>query len=259
MLMGQDEEAAWRDLRQCISEMNVLAVQYGGEVKQIRGDGLFLLFTDAEKSILFAHSVHAFVEKLNAGGSSIRCFASGSASILATCSSTATRSQATASTSPPAFRRWRSPAGSACRQVYDEVRDNTAFAFGYLGKQRMKNVRNTIEVFEVRPEGTETTVAVAARRSTGSGAQETDFLSDQSVVILPFDFLGDDLTDSWLADGLTEDITTNLSKFQQLFVIARTRPTCFQRSGIAPSSAARELRVRYAVNGSVRKAGKKLR
>ena len=84
-------------------------------------------------------------------------------------------------------------------------------------------------------------------------------IANQSIVVLPFDFQGSDQNDRWFADGLTEDVTTSLSRFQAFFIIARGSAKMYAEHAKGPAQAARELGVRYAVNGSVRKAGSRIR
>jgi TolB-like protein/Flp pilus assembly protein TadD len=82
---------------------------------------------------------------------------------------------------------------------------------------------------------------------------------DHSVLVLPFSYKGQDDADSWLADGLTEDITTSLSRFHTLFVIARSSAFVYRERDISPKDAGQAFGVRYVICGTVRKAGSRIR
>jgi len=81
----------------------------------------------------------------------------------------------------------------------------------------------------------------------------------QSIIVLPLLFHGSEPNDAWLADGLTDDITTNLSRFREFFVIARSSAYVFRDSEKPPTSIARDLGIRFVVNGSLRKFGARIR
>ncbi len=80
-----------------------------------------------------------------------------------------------------------------------------------------------------------------------------------SVVVLPFLNLGDDPQQAWFADGVTEDITTELARFHSLFVIARNSAFTYKGQSMDVRTVSRELGVRYVVEGSVRRAGQRVR
>jgi len=82
---------------------------------------------------------------------------------------------------------------------------------------------------------------------------------DQSIVVLPFQFRSSEQKDRWLADGLTEDITTNLSCFREFFVISHRSAHGFPSGKFPPSLIGQKLGVRYVVEGSVRKTGSRIR
>ena len=82
---------------------------------------------------------------------------------------------------------------------------------------------------------------------------------DHSVVVLPFNFEGGRGSENWLANGMTEDITTNLSRFHNLFVIARNSAFVYREREISPLDAGRLFGVRYVICGNVRRAGKRIR
>jgi adenylate cyclase len=151
--------------------------------------------------------------------------------------------------------------GSVCitAAVYDQVRNKLDFGYSYLGAQTLKNISEPVDTFQVHEDPASAMMATGYRRPALRGRPADKAFKGPSVVVLPFRFLGSDPSESWFADGLTEDITTNLSRFHDLFVIARTSAYVFGEAAMPPNKAARELGVRYVATGSVRKAGPRIR
>jgi adenylate cyclase len=132
--------------------------------------------------------------------------------------------------------------------AYRQLRDRLDVVFDDIGEQRLKNIARPVRVFRVVDR-------VAASRQKPMLA-----LPDKpSIAVLPFQSLSVDPEQGYLADGLVEDITMALSRFGELFVIARN--SSFQYKG-RPSDVrevGRDLGVRYVLEGSVRRAGPRLR
>lgn len=80
-----------------------------------------------------------------------------------------------------------------------------------------------------------------------------------SIAVLPFSFIGDTPGQEWLADGITEDITTDLARLRWLFVIARNSTFTFKGRAVDVRDVARDLGVRYVLEGSVRVVGGRIR
>jgi len=136
-------------------------------------------------------------------------------------------------------------------KVHEEVRDRMKANFRDLGDKRLKNIARPVRVFEVTlgpkgkrprlPDG----VTVEARKP--------------SVAVLPFDNMGGDSEQEYFADGVVEDIITALSRFRDFAVIARNSSFVYKGRAVDVREVARELGVRYLLEGSVRKAGNRLR
>ena len=84
-------------------------------------------------------------------------------------------------------------------------------------------------------------------------------LARPSIAVLPFEDLSDDPEQQYFSDGITEDIITALSRVKWLFVIARNSSFTYQGRSVDVTQVARELGVRYVLEGSVRKAGGRVR
>ncbi len=133
--------------------------------------------------------------------------------------------------------------------VHDQVANKLSVDFDDLGEQTVKNISRPIRVFRVG-------VGSGASVETAAVAPPED---RPSVAVLPFDNMSGDAEQEYFSDGISEDIITDLSKISGLFVIARN--SSFSYKGTSPDvrKVARELGVRYILEGSVRKAANRVR
>jgi TolB-like protein len=153
--------------------------------------------------------------------------------------------------------------GGICvsRMVRDEIRDKLDFAFDDLGEQSLKNIARPMRVFAVniatrasRPP----TVVTGAIRSMAESAPLA--LPDKpSLAVLPFQNMSGDLEQEYFADGMVEEITTAIARLPWLFVIARNSSFTYKGKSVDVKRIAQELGVRYVLEGSVRKAGNRVR
>ena len=132
--------------------------------------------------------------------------------------------------------------------VYNQVRNRIDADFRDMGEKEIKHVSQPIRVYAI---------GVSERRVSGSPVPE---LPDKpSIAVLPFDNMSGDPEQEYFSDGITEDIITELSRFQSLFVIARNSSFAFKGQAIDIVEVAKKLGVQFVVEGSVRKAGERIR
>jgi len=137
--------------------------------------------------------------------------------------------------------------------VYEQVRDRTDLAFEDLGEQEVKNIDRPVRVWRWLIDGTVTAEAPAM-------TDEPLPLPDKpSIAVLPFANLSGDPDQEYFSDGITEDIITELSRIRQFFVIARNTSFTYKGHAVDIQAVARDLGVRYVLEGSVRKAGNRVR
>jgi TolB-like protein/class 3 adenylate cyclase/Flp pilus assembly protein TadD len=259
-LMGADEVGTWRAAKPVIRNMNEMARQHHGRVLQVRGDGLFLLFDSAVDAVRFGMELQRQMKTLNESLEEERqlWFRVGInlGEILVDDDDVSGDSVNVAARLESLARP-----GHVCisAAVYEQIRNRLTFGYEYLGAQHLKNVKEPIDAFEVHENPASAAMTAGLRRPNLAGAFVHSPIKDLSVVVLPFRFQGGDHAESWIADGLTEDITTSLSRFHDLFVISRMSAYAFAARMRAPAEAARELGVRYVITGSVRKAGRQIR
>ncbi len=140
--------------------------------------------------------------------------------------------------------------------VHDHVRDRLPFVFEDLGEQQVKNIARPIRVYRVRSESPLPNPPPRA----GEGRVGVLPLPDKpSIAVLPFANMSGDPEQEYFADGMVEEIITALSRIRWLFVIARNSTFTYKGQAVDVKQVGRELGVRYVLEGSVRKAGGRVR
>jgi adenylate cyclase len=140
------------------------------------------------------------------------------------------------------------------RVVHDQVQDKLGFEFDDLGEQSVKNIARPVGVHRVH-------LTEQLPRSVTSVAGNTERAASErpSIAVLPFVNMSGDPEQEYFADGISEDIITGLSKLRWFFVIARNSSFIYKGKAVDVKRAARELGVRYVLEGSVRKGGNRVR
>ena len=133
--------------------------------------------------------------------------------------------------------------------AHDQVEGKTSIDFIDGGEETFKNIDKLVRVWRWSPGAVEASTAPAALA-----------LPDKpSIAVLPFTNMSGDSEQEFFADGITEDIITELSRFRSLFVIARNSTFTFKGQAVDIGEVGRQLGVRYVLEGSVRKAGNRVR
>ncbi len=142
--------------------------------------------------------------------------------------------------------------GGICvsQRVQEDAAGKTSVAFDDLGEQVLKNIARPIRAYRLRPENAK----------QPSSSRSTPGLPDKpAIAVLPFQNMSGDAEQDYFADGVVEDIITALSRFKSFAVIARNSSFVFKGRSIDVRQVAKELGVRYVLEGSVRRAGQRLR
>ncbi len=138
-------------------------------------------------------------------------------------------------------------------KVYEEVKSKLPTTFEDLGKQEVKNIPEPVWVFRW-------TAAAAGLMPGTVAAKGVLQLPDKpSIAVLAFDNMSGDPEQEYFSDGISEDLITALSKIRWFFVIARNSTFTYKGQAIEVTQIARQLGVRYVIEGSVRKAGNRVR
>ena len=136
--------------------------------------------------------------------------------------------------------------------AYDQVSGKLSIEFADLGEQSLKNIARPIRAY------------IVVRQGPGAGTQNAALRTritapHLSMVVLPFANFGDDPEQDYFVDGVTESLTTDLSRISGSFVIARNTAFTFKGKAVNVKQVGHELNVRYVLEGSVQRSGKRLR
>ena len=138
--------------------------------------------------------------------------------------------------------------------AFEQVRGKTEFTFDDLGEKSLKNIDRPVRLYAARRAGEK--VAAALSSETKKPLPLPD---KPSIAVLPFQNMSGDPEQEYFADGMVEEIITALSRNKQLFVIARNSSFTFKGRAVDIKQVARDLGVRYVLEGSVRKSGNRVR
>src|SRR6266436_1372121 len=138
--------------------------------------------------------------------------------------------------------------------AFEQVRGKTNFAFDDLGERSLKNIDRPVRIYAARPP-----LSSAPAKSPAAARKSLPLPDKPSIAVLPFTNMSGDPEQEYFADGMVEDITTALSRIRWLFVIARNSSFTYKGQAVDVKQAGRELGVRYVLEGSVRKAGCRVR
>ena len=139
--------------------------------------------------------------------------------------------------------------GAIClsEDAYRQVRDKVKEKFVDLGEKELKNIARPVRVYGV------------PLRPTDASNEPSTILDRPSIAVLAFNNMSGDPSQEFIADGITEDVTALLSRLPDFFVIARNTTFTYKGRAVDTRQVARELGVRYVLEGSVQKAGQRIR
>ncbi len=143
--------------------------------------------------------------------------------------------------------------------VHEHVASSMDFAFEDLGAQSVKNLERPVQAYNVVLDAPLATPADLPGRPSASPTTAPALPDKPSIAVLPFQNMSGDEEQEFFADGMSEDIITGLSHYRSLFVIARN--STFAYKGRSPDlrEVARDLGVKYVLEGSIRKGGNRIR
>jgi adenylate cyclase len=134
--------------------------------------------------------------------------------------------------------------------AYDHLKSNVEVDYEDLGEQKLKNISRPVRAYRVQLDVTD----------APKGAKiQPPASTKPSIAVLPFANMSGDPEQEFFADGLTEDILTELSRYHDLFVISRNSTFVYKGQAVNIREVAAKLGARYVVEGSVRKAGNRVR
>ncbi len=254
-LMGADETGTLEALRAHRAELiDPLITRHGGRIVKTMGDGLLLEFPSVVNATQCALEIQEGMKARNADvpddkriifriGVNLGDIIIEGEDILGDGVNVAARLQEIAE-----------PGGVAIsRRVHEDVQDRLDASFEDAGEQVLKNIARPVQVWRWLPaeRGVPTTPE--------SGTVSLPLPDKPSIAVLPFANLSGDPEQEYFSDGITDDLTTALSNVRTFFVIARHSSFTYKGRAVDVKDVGRELGVHYVLEGSVRKAGNRVR
>ena len=151
--------------------------------------------------------------------------------------------------------------GSIClsEDAYRQVRARLDLADSDLGQTNLKNISEPMRVYSLQVGGAARAKPVSDAPAPQGPSARPAIPDKPSIAVLPFTNMSGDPEQEYFVDGMVEDIITAMSRFNQLFVIARNSTFTFKGRAVDVRQVAKELGVRYVLEGGVRKSGNRLR
>ena len=257
-LMAQDEDETVRTLADYREEIGLLVRQHRGRVSDFAGDNFLAEYPTALDAVRCAVEIQGVLKARNASlpgrrkmefriGIHLGDIRVEDDRIYGDGVNIAARLEGLAE------------AGGICISgtVHDQVRRKLDQSYADLGEQRLKNIPESVRVYRVRTEP----VGDVADESPPGMAELTvrGFAGRPAIAVLPFDNLSGDPDQEYFADGIAEDLITRLSAWRWFPVIARNSSFVYKGEAVDVKQVSKDLGVRYVVEGSVRKAGDRVR
>jgi TolB-like protein/class 3 adenylate cyclase len=254
-LMGEDEEGTHERLkahRQLLIDPTI--AEHHGRIVKTTGDGVLVEFASVVDAVRCAVEVQRGMVERNAAvlpderiefrvGINLGDVIVEGEDIFGDGVNVAARLEALAE-----------PAGIRISEdAYRQVRDRLDLSFDDLGEQQVKNIARPVRVYRVRDAGT------TSKRPSTTAPPVLPLPDKPSIAVLPFANMSGDPEQDYFADGMVEEIITALSRIRWLFVIARNSSFTYKGQAVDVKQVGRELDVRYVLEGSVRKAGGRVR
>jgi adenylate cyclase len=254
-LMGIDERGTLEALKACRREVVDPAIAaHHGRIVKTTGDGLLVEFASAVDAVTCAMAVQQTMMEREGSFTPAITFRIGvnigdviidGDDIFGDGVNIAARVES------------ESQPGGVCLSgsAYEQVRGKTAFEFDDLGERHLKNIERPVRLYATRisalPTDNKKSPVDATKRLALSGRP--------SIAVLPFQNMSGDPEQEYFVDGVAEDVLTTLSKIPELLVIALSSSCVFKGQTRDIRDIGRILGVRYVLEGSVRRAGKRVR
>ena len=248
-LMGEDEAGTLGALKARRKHvLEPLVNRHRGRIFKVTGDGVLVEFTSAVNAVQCAVELQQGMAAANAGLPQDRCIVLRIGVNLGDVMVEGSDLYGDGVNIAARLEGIAEPGGVLVSgTTFDYVRKKVNTEFDELGTQTLKNIAEPVRVYRV---------AGTPRVSVASSGTASD---KPSIAVLPFTNMSSDPEQEYFADGMVEDIITALSHFKALFVIARNSSFVYKGRPVDIGQVAKELGVRYVLEGSIRKAGSRVR
>jgi adenylate cyclase len=256
-LMGWDEagtHAAWKSHRTELIDAKI--AEYEGRVVKHTGDGFLAEFPSVVNAVACAATIQRGMRERNAGVPQDRRIAVRMGINLGDVIVEAEDIYGDGVNVAARLQSIAQPGGIAVSgAVRDNVGNRLDLRFEDMGEQTLKNIDRPVRAYSVSLDFPSALRAIGA----DAGPQEHWEIEKPSIAVLPFNNMSGDPEQEYFSDGITEDIITDLSKISGLFVIARNTTSTYKGRPVKVQQVSQDLRVKFILEGSVRKAGSRVR
>jgi adenylate cyclase len=251
-LMGADEARTVQDLKGHQAIVLPMIGQFGGRIIDTAGDGILAEFNSVANAVECAVAIQDTMRARNAETEAQRKMQYRIGINLGDVIYDDSRIYGDGINVAARLESLAKPGGICISsKVYEDVRGKIDLSYDDLGEQQLKNIAQSVRCYQVS----------GIKRTTSLlGDHKILALPDKpSIAVLPFTNLSGDPDQEYFGDGIAEDILTDLAKLRWLFVIARNSSFTFRGKAVDVRNVSRELGVRYVLEGSVRRAGNRVR
>jgi TolB-like protein/class 3 adenylate cyclase len=263
-LMGRDESGTLARLRKNRSEhFDPVLVRYGGRLVKLTGDGALVEFASAVDALSAAIEFQQAMAEANGDQTADTALVFRMALHLGDLIVDGDDLYGDGVNIAARLEAECSPGSIVIsRTVHEAVTGRLKATFDDLGNLALKNIERPIQAFSVKWEPSDWQLPVTSEVvvAPATASQRPLPLPDKpSIAVLPFQNMSGEADQEYFVDGLVEDIIMGLSRFKSLFVIARNSTFAYKGKSPDIRQVGRELGVRYVLEGSVRKAGNRIR
>jgi len=253
-MMGEDEVGTFHTLSEYLEIMNTIIAAHRGRVFSSPGDAILTQFASVVDAVQCAVEIQEKIEAKNANipedrkmqfriGVNLGDVIEKEEQIYGDGVNIAARIEALA----------EQGGVSISRTVYNHVRNKLKFDYEFQGEYQVKNIAEPIKIYKVLTTREDVGQLIGKSKASMSPPKKP------SIAVLPFDNMSNDPDQEYFSDGMTDDLITDLSKISGLFVIARNSVFSYKGRNLKIDRISRELGVRFVLEGSVRKAGERIR
>ena len=254
-LMESNEELTLKNLKACRQILDNLFKEHSGRIFNTAGDSVLAEFHSAVSSVICASEFQKLISQRNESVSPLEQLTFRIGINMGDVVVEGTNLYGEGVNVAARLEALCKPGGVCLsNNVHDFVKQKVELSFLDLGSQQVKNT--IVRAFEVA--GSDG-AAVSAPSVSANNEQETEASKPPTIAVLPFLNLSNDPEQDYFADGISEDIISNLSSWRTFPVISRNSSFSYRSTDKKSSEIAAELDARYMVEGSVRKGGNKVR
>jgi adenylate cyclase len=251
-LMGADEARTVQDLKGHQAVVLPMIRQFGGRIIDTAGDGILAEFNSVANAVECAVAIQDTMRTRNAETKAHRKMQYRIGINLGDVIYDDSRIYGDGINVAARLEGLAEPGGICISsKVYEDVRGKIDLSYDDIGEQQLKNIAQSVRCYRVS--------GIKRTTSLLGDAKILTLPDKPSIAVLPFTNLSGDPDQEYFSDGIAEDILTDLARLRWLFVIAHNSSFTFRGKAVDVRNVSRELGVRYVLEGSVRRAGNRIR